>query len=163
MLDGDNVGQGLNKDLGVTDAVRIENLRRIAEAAKLLADAELVVTAFISPPRSEQDMPRSQFDKGDFRQVFVDTTLNLAEQSYWRGSPIGETTQPPCDRLESQLTCQYRLWYSPAMTFSADILNHIQQADTEAATLTPKQLRNTQQKRMRFTHKSQYGPYYAAS
>jgi hypothetical protein len=128
-----------------------------------MADAELVVIALISPSRSERDMARSLFDEGDFSEVFVDTPLNLAEQSYWRGSPIGGTTQPPCDHLESQLTCQYRLWYSSAMTSSAEILNHIQQADTEAATLTPKQLWNTQQKRMCFTHESQYGPYYAAS
>jgi hypothetical protein len=67
------------------------------------------------------------------------------------------------NRTHAQLTCQYRLWYSSAMTFSAKILTHIQQADTKAATLTPKQLWNTLQKRMCFTHESQYSPYYAAS
>lgn len=81
ILDGDNVRQGLNKDLGFTAADRVENIRRIAEVAKLMADAGLVViTAFISPFRSERDMARSLFDAGDFIEVFVDTPLNLAEE-----------------------------------------------------------------------------------
>ena len=86
ILDGDNVRQGLNKDLGFTAADRVENIRRIAEVAKLMADAGLVViTAFISPFRSERDMARSLFDAGDFIEVFVDTPLNIAEERDTKG------------------------------------------------------------------------------
>ena len=80
ILDGDNVRHGLNKDLGFTDEDRVENIRRIAEVAKLMADAGLVViTAFISPFRAERDMARSLFDSGDFVEVFVDVSLEVAE------------------------------------------------------------------------------------
>ncbi len=81
ILDGDNIRAGLNKDLGFTDADRVENVRRTAEVAKLMADAGLVViTAFISPFRSERDMARSLFDDGDFAEVFLDVSLEVAEQ-----------------------------------------------------------------------------------
>ena len=81
ILDGDNIRAGLNKDLGFTDADRVENVRRTAEVAKLMADAGLVViTAFISPFRSERDMARSLFDEGDFAEVFLDVSLEVAEQ-----------------------------------------------------------------------------------
>jgi len=80
ILDGDNVRHGLNKDLGFTDADRIENVRRIAEVAKLMVDAGLVVlTAFISPFRSERDMARSLFDGGEFLEIHVDVPLDVAE------------------------------------------------------------------------------------
>ena len=80
ILDGDNVRQGLNQDLGFTEADRVENIRRVAEVAKLMVDAGLVViTAFISPFRSERDMARSLFDEGEFIEVFVDTPLATAE------------------------------------------------------------------------------------
>jgi bifunctional enzyme CysN/CysC len=81
ILDGDNVRHGLNKDLGFTDADRVENIRRIAEVARLMVDAGIVVlTAFISPFRSERDMARSLFDEGEFFEVYVDTPLDVAEQ-----------------------------------------------------------------------------------
>ena len=81
ILDGDNIRAGLNKDLGFTDADRVENVRRTAEVAKLMADAGLVViTAFISPFRSERDMAKSLFDDGDFAEVFLDVSLEVAEQ-----------------------------------------------------------------------------------
>lgn len=80
LLDGDNVRHGLNKDLGFTDADRVENIRRVAEVAKLMVDAGLIVlSAFISPFRSERDMARSMVDAGEFVEVFVDTPLNVAE------------------------------------------------------------------------------------
>ena len=80
VLDGDNIRHGLNKDLGFTDADRVENIRRIAEVAKLMVDAGLVVlTAFISPFRAERDMARSLFDDGEFVEVFVDTPLEVCE------------------------------------------------------------------------------------
>ncbi len=81
MLDGDNVRHGLNKDLGFTDADRVENIRRVAEVAKLMVDAGLiVVVAFISPFASERRMARSLLEEGEFVEVFVDTPLALAEE-----------------------------------------------------------------------------------
>ena len=80
ILDGDNIRHGLNKDLGFTDADRVENIRRIAEVAKLMVDAGIVVlTAFISPFRAERDMARSLFEDGEFIEVFVDTPLEVCE------------------------------------------------------------------------------------
>jgi bifunctional enzyme CysN/CysC len=80
MLDGDNVRHGLNKDLGFTDADRVENLRRAAEVAKLMVDAGLIVMAsFISPFESERRMARDLFESGEFIEIFVDTTLAAAE------------------------------------------------------------------------------------
>ena len=74
LLDGDNVRHGLNKDLGFTDADRVENIRRIAEVAKLMVDAGLIVsTAFISPFRAERCMAREMMGEGEFIKVFVDT------------------------------------------------------------------------------------------
>jgi bifunctional enzyme CysN/CysC len=80
LLDGDNIRGGLNKDLGFTEADRVENIRRTAEVAKLMADAGLVViTAFISPFRSERDMARGLFKPGEFAEVFLDVSLDVAE------------------------------------------------------------------------------------
>jgi bifunctional enzyme CysN/CysC len=81
LLDGDNVRHGLNKDLGFTDADRVENIRRVAEVARLMADAGLIViVSFISPFRSERMMARSLVAEGEFLEVFVDAPLELAEQ-----------------------------------------------------------------------------------
>jgi len=81
LLDGDNVRHGLNKDLGFTDADRVENIRRIAEVAKLMVDAGLIVsTAFISPFRAERQMARALLGPGEFIEVFIDTPLTVAEQ-----------------------------------------------------------------------------------
>jgi bifunctional enzyme CysN/CysC len=81
ILDGDNVRHGLNKDLGFTEADRVENIRRIAEVAKLMVDAGLIVlTAFISPFRAERRMARLLFEEGEFIEVFVDAPLDVAEQ-----------------------------------------------------------------------------------
>jgi bifunctional enzyme CysN/CysC len=80
LLDGDNVRHGLNKDLGFTEADRIENIRRVGEVAKLMADAGLVViTAFISPFRAEREMVRAMLPEGEFIEVFIDTPLETAE------------------------------------------------------------------------------------
>jgi bifunctional enzyme CysN/CysC len=80
ILDGDNVRHGLTKDLGFTDADRVENIRRVGEVAKLMTDAGLIVlTAFISPFRAERRMVREMLPKGEFIEVFVDTPLTLAE------------------------------------------------------------------------------------
>jgi bifunctional enzyme CysN/CysC len=81
LLDGDNVRHGLNKDLGFTAADRVENIRRIAEVAKLMVDAGLIVsTAFISPFRAEREMARYLLPPGDFIEIFIDTPLQVAEQ-----------------------------------------------------------------------------------
>jgi bifunctional enzyme CysN/CysC len=81
LLDGDNVRHGLNKDLGFTEADRVENIRRVAEVAKLMVDAGLVVlTAFISPFRSERQSARALLEPGEFIEVFVDTPIGVAEQ-----------------------------------------------------------------------------------
>ena len=80
LLDGDNLRHGLNKDLGFTDADRIENIRRVGEVARLMADAGLIVlAAFISPFRAERDMVRAMLPEGEFLEIFVDTPLAAAE------------------------------------------------------------------------------------
>lgn len=81
LLDGDNVRQGLNKDLGFTAADRVENIRRVMEVAALMADAGLIVlTAFISPFRSERDRARSLLSSTGFLEVHIDAPLALLEQ-----------------------------------------------------------------------------------
>jgi bifunctional enzyme CysN/CysC len=80
LLDGDNIRHGLNKDLGFTEADRIENIRRVGEVAKLMTDAGLIVlTAFISPFRAEREMVRRMIPEGEFVEIFVDTPLEVAE------------------------------------------------------------------------------------
>lgn len=86
LLDGDNVRHGLNKDLGFTETDRIENIRRIGEVAKLMADAGLIVlTAFISPFRAERQMVRKMLPEGEFIEIFVDTPLDVAERRDVKG------------------------------------------------------------------------------
>jgi bifunctional enzyme CysN/CysC len=86
LLDGDNVRHGLNKDLGFTEADRIENIRRVGEVAKLMTDAGLIViTAFISPFKAERDMVRSILPEGEFIEVFIDTPLSVAEERDVKG------------------------------------------------------------------------------
>jgi bifunctional enzyme CysN/CysC len=86
LLDGDNVRHGLNKDLGFTEADRVENIRRVAEVARLMVDAGLIVmTAFISPFRSERAMARGQMADGEFIEIHVDTPLAVAEERDVKG------------------------------------------------------------------------------
>lgn len=86
LLDGDNVRHGLNKDLGFTDTDRVENIRRIGEVAKLMADAGLIVlTAFISPFRAERQLVRSMVPEGEFIEIFIDTPLAVAEERDVKG------------------------------------------------------------------------------
>jgi bifunctional enzyme CysN/CysC len=81
LLDGDNVRHGLNKDLGFTAADRVENIRRVGEVARLMVDAGLIViTAFISPFRSERRLARSMFEDREFVEIFVDTPLAIIEK-----------------------------------------------------------------------------------
>ncbi|MFY9141755.1 adenylyl-sulfate kinase [Sulfuricurvum sp.] len=81
LLDGDNVRHSLNKDLGFSDADRIENIRRIGEVSKLFVDAGLIViSAFISPFLSDRQIVRDLFQEGEFIEVFIDTPLKICEQ-----------------------------------------------------------------------------------
>jgi len=109
ILDGDNIRQGLNKDLGFTDADRVENIRRVAEVAKLMMDAGMIVlTAFISPFRQEREMARQLIGTENFVEVYVNTTLEVCEQRDVKGlykkarsgllpnmSGIGSLYEPP--------------------------------------------------------------------
>ena len=86
LLDGDNVRHGLSKDLGFTNEDRVENLRRVAEVSKLMVDAGLIViSAFISPFKSERQMARDLFSDGEFLEIFIDTPLEVAEQRDAKG------------------------------------------------------------------------------
>ncbi|HYC67401.1 sulfate adenylyltransferase subunit CysN [Brevundimonas sp.] len=86
LLDGDNVRHGLNKDLGFTEADRVENIRRVSEVARLMADAGLIVlVSFISPFRAERRMAREMMAPGEFLEVFVDTPLEVVEQRDVKG------------------------------------------------------------------------------
>lgn len=86
ILDGDNVRHGLNRDLGFTDEDRVENIRRVAEVARLMADAGLIVlVSFISPFRAERQMARERFAEGEFIEVFVDVPLEVAESRDVKG------------------------------------------------------------------------------
>jgi bifunctional enzyme CysN/CysC len=86
ILDGDNVRHGLNRDLGFTDADRVENIRRVAEVAKLMADAGLIVlVSFISPFRAERRLARDMLAEGEFIEVYVDTPLAEAEKRDVKG------------------------------------------------------------------------------
>jgi bifunctional enzyme CysN/CysC len=86
LLDGDNVRHGLNKDLGFTDADRVENIRRIGEVAKLMTDAGLIViTAFISPFRAERQLVRDMMEAGEFIEIYIDTPLQIAEHRDVKG------------------------------------------------------------------------------
>jgi adenylyl-sulfate kinase len=81
LLDGDNVRHGLNKDLGFSDSDRIENIRRIGEMTKLFADAGLIVlSAFISPFRTDRQMVRDLVDEGEFIEIHMATPLSVCEQ-----------------------------------------------------------------------------------
>jgi bifunctional enzyme CysN/CysC len=86
ILDGDNVRHGLNRDLGFTDEDRVENIRRVAEVARLMSDAGLIVlVSFISPLRAERRMARELFAPGEFLEVYVDTSLEEAERRDLKG------------------------------------------------------------------------------
>ena len=86
LLDGDNVRHGLNRDLGFTDTDRVENIRRVGEVARLMADSGLIVlVSFISPFRSERQLAREMLPKGEFLEVFIDTPLAEAEKRDVKG------------------------------------------------------------------------------
>jgi bifunctional enzyme CysN/CysC len=85
-LDGDNIRHGLNRDLGFTEADRVENIRRVGELAKLMLDSGLIcITSFISPFESERSMARTLVSENEFIEVFVDTPLSVCEQRDVKG------------------------------------------------------------------------------
>ncbi len=97
LLDGDNVRQGLNRDLGFTEADRVENIRRVAEVARLMTDAGLIVlVSFISPFRAERRMARALFASGEFLEIFVDAPLAVCE----RRDPKGLYAKARCGELK---------------------------------------------------------------
>lgn len=122
ILDGDNIRHGLNRDLGFTEADRVENIRRIAEVAKLMTDAGLIVlVSLISPFRSERLMARGLFAEGDFIEVFVDTPLEECERRDAKGlyakarrgelpnfTGIDSPYEPP-EQVEVHLHCDSQL------------------------------------------------------
>ena len=86
LLDGDNVRHGLNRDLGFTEADRIENIRRVGEVARLMADSGLIViTAFISPFKADREMVAAMLPEGEFFEIFIDTALAEAERRDVKG------------------------------------------------------------------------------
>jgi bifunctional enzyme CysN/CysC len=117
ILDGDNVRHGLNRDLGFTETDRVENIRRVAEVAKLMVDAGLIVlVTFISPFRADRAMARSLFKEGEFIEVFLDTPLAVAEQRDPKGlyakarrgeiknfTGIDSPYEPPNERFQSDV------------------------------------------------------------
>ena len=86
LLDGDNVRHGLNRDLGFTDADRVENIRRIGEVSKLMVEAGMItLVSFISPFASEREMARAMLEEGEFIEIYVDTPLEEAERRDVKG------------------------------------------------------------------------------
>jgi bifunctional enzyme CysN/CysC len=120
-LDGDNVRHGLNRDLGFTDVDRVENIRRVAEVAKLFADAGLIVlVSFISPFRSERLLARDLLDEGEFYEVYVDTPLEICE----RRDPKGLYKKARAGELKNftGIDSAYEVPESPEIVVAADRL-----------------------------------------
>jgi bifunctional enzyme CysN/CysC len=137
LLDGDNVRHGLNRDLGFTDADRVENIRRVAEVARLMTDAGLIVlVSFISPFRAERRMARELFAAGEFIEIFIDTTLAEAEKrdpkGLYRKARAGEIRNftgidSPYERPENpELRIDTRL--STPEEAADQIINHLRSA-----------------------------------
>lgn len=119
ILDGDNIRQGLNKDLGFTDADRVENIRRIGEVSKLLVDAGLVVIAsFISPFRSEREFVKSLFDKNEFSEIFLDVPLKVAEKRDPKG--LYKKARSGLIKNFTGIDSKYEKPLKPKYTFNTD-------------------------------------------
>ncbi len=136
LLDGDNVRQGLNKDLGFTEADRIENIRRIGEVAKLMTDAGLIVlTAFISPFRAERRMVREMMGDAEFIEVFVDTPLEVAEardvKGLYKKARAGEITN------FTGIDSPYEPPQSPEITVNTVTMTPAEAADYIIAQILP--------------------------
>ena len=139
LLDGDNVRHGLNKDLGFTSQDRVENIRRVAEVAKLMADAGLItLVSFISPFRSERRMARDLFAPGEFIEVYVDTPLAIAEgrdvKGLYRKARAGELSN------FTGIDSPYEVPESPEMRVDTTSLTPEQAADLIVVYLRDHQL-----------------------
>lgn len=136
LLDGDDLRQGLNRDLGFTPEARVENIRRAGEVARLMVNAGLVVVAaFISPYRADRQMVRERFASGDFVEVFVDTPLAVCEQRDPKG--LYERARRGEIAHFTGITAPYEVPLSPELRIdtvnctpesaAAVVLNHLQQ------------------------------------
>ena len=137
LLDGDNVRHGLNKDLGFTDADRVENIRRVAEVGKLMVDAGLIVMAsFISPFRSERGLARELFDQGEFIEVFVDASIEACE----RRDPKGLYQRARDGKIPNftGISSPYEPPESPEMHLKTEQLSPEEAADLVVAELQSK-------------------------
>ena len=119
ILDGDNVSHGLSKDLGFTDSDRVENIRRISEVAKLMVDAGIIViTAFISPFRAERALAKSLLNKGEFKEIYLDLPLKIAEKrdpkGLYKKARMGEI------RNFTGIDSDYEIPLSPDYAFKTD-------------------------------------------
>ncbi|MFO1338034.1 MAG: sulfate adenylyltransferase subunit CysN [Burkholderiaceae bacterium] len=128
LLDGDNIRHGLNKDLGFTEADRVENIRRVSEVARLMVDAGLIVlTAFISPFRSERAMARGLLGEGEFVEIHVNTPLNVAEdrdvKGLYKKARRGEIAN------FTGITSPYEAPDAPELRIDTTLLNPEQAAD----------------------------------
>jgi bifunctional enzyme CysN/CysC len=136
LLDGDNVRHGLNKDLGFTDADRVENIRRVGEVAKLMTDAGLIViTAFISPFRAERDMVRAMMQLGEFIEIHIDTTLDEAEKRDVKG--LYKKARSGQLKNFTGIDSPYEAPESPEMRIDTTKLTAEQAADAIIARLIP--------------------------
>lgn len=136
LLDGDNVRHGLNKDLGFTDADRVENIRRVGEVAKLMTDAGLIViTAFISPFRAERDMVRAMMQPGEFIEIHIDTTLDEAERRDVKG--LYKKARSGQLKNFTGIDSPYEAPESPEMRIDTTQLTAEQAADAIIARLIP--------------------------
>jgi len=139
LLDGDNVRHGLNRDLGFTDADRVENIRRIAEVSSLMVDAGLVViVSFISPFRAERDLARSRVEDGEFIEVHVDASLDVVEAR----DPKGLYAKARAGELANftGIDSPYEAPESPDVHIQTDTTTPEQAADQVIAALHSRQI-----------------------
>jgi bifunctional enzyme CysN/CysC len=136
LLDGDNVRHGLNKDLGFTEADRVENIRRAGEVARLMTDAGLIViTAFISPFRAEREMVRAMMAPGEFVEIHIDTSLEEAERRDVKG--LYKRARAGQLRNFTGIDSPYEAPESPEMRIDTATMTADEAADAIVARLIP--------------------------
>ncbi len=141
LLDGDNVRHGLNRDLGFTDADRVENIRRVAEVAALMADAGLIVlVSFISPFRAEREMARGLFAAGEFVEVHVDASLQTAERRDTKG--LYRKARQGQLRNFTGIDSPYEAPTAPEIRIDTEACTPEEAADAIVTYLTANRLRN---------------------
>ena len=142
LLDGDNVRHGLCRDLGFSDADRVENIRRVGELAKLMVDAgQIVLTAFISPFQSERDMVRDLVGEDQFIEVFLDTPLSVCEER----DPKGLYKKARAGEIKhfTGIDSDYQPPVSPEVTLDTSTLSLSQSVETLLLYLEQKQIIGT--------------------